>query len=79
MAIEQRYITLKEAAIYLSLSTKTLYEWTVLGKIPAYKLGRVWRFDRAELDTYVHKDSLYNPAVPSRGVAGLGIQKGRAA
>lgn len=51
--IEQRYLRLHDAATYLSLSPKTLYAWSERGAVPAYKLGRLWRFDREELDRFL--------------------------
>ncbi len=52
-AIQQRYLSLNQAACYLGLSPKTLYLWAEDKKIPYYKLGRLWRFDREELDGFV--------------------------
>ena len=74
LPIERRYVSLKDAAIYLGLSPKTLYEWVTYKKLPAYKLGRVWRFDRRELDTFIH--SRYNPN-PSGSVVGIGQKVGK--
>ena len=51
--VEQRYLSLDDAAKYLGLSVKTLYKWAEKGEIPAYKVGRLWRFDRPELDDFV--------------------------
>jgi excisionase family DNA binding protein len=51
--IEQRYFSLGDTAKYLGLSPKTIYSWVEKGAIPAYKLGRVWRFDRDELERFV--------------------------
>jgi len=53
--MEQRYFDLKETAQYLGLSSKTLYQWVEEKKFLAYKLGRVWRFDKAEVDEFVKK------------------------
>lgn len=61
--IQQRYISLKDASVYLGLSPKTLYDWTTNGQIPAYKLGRVWRFDRQELDGFVHRSNTSSNAI----------------
>ena len=60
--IEQRYYDLRQAAIYLGLSRKTLYKWAELGTMPAHKVGRVWRFDREELDGFVHHSTPSSPA-----------------
>ncbi len=51
--VEQRYLSVGDTAKYLGLSPKTIYSWAEKGTIPAYKVGRVWRFDRAELDDFV--------------------------
>ena len=51
--IVQRYFSLNQAASYLGLSPKTMYAWAEDHRIPAYKIGRLWRFDRAELDEFV--------------------------
>lgn len=53
LAMERRYLSLKEVSIYLGLKEKTLYLWSEEGRIPAYKVGRVWRFDRGEVDRFV--------------------------
>jgi excisionase family DNA binding protein len=53
--IGQRYLSVMEAATYLGLSPKTIYAWAEKGAMPAYKVGRVWRFDRGELDQFVRK------------------------
>jgi excisionase family DNA binding protein len=73
--IAQQYFSLKQAACYLGLSPKTIYVWAEGNKIPAYKVGRVWRFDRAELDSFVHQGSACYNFDQSRSAAGFG-QKG---
>ena len=76
--IERRYYDLNEAAVYLALSPKTLYTWAAAGTIPAHKVGRLWRFDRDELDAFVHRSAsagrpfCYNPPQSSRSAADLG-------
>lgn len=54
-AVMTRYLNLKEAAGYLALSERCIYEWALKGEIPAHKLGRVWCFDIDELDEWVHR------------------------
>ena len=64
-AIGQRYLSVAENAAYLGLSAKTVYGWAEKGAIPAYKVGRVWRFDKTELDHFVRGQmphGLYNSA-----------------
>ena len=61
--IEQRYLSVTETATYLGLSPKTVYSWAEKGAMPGYKVGRVWRFDKIELDHFVKGENvalLYN-------------------
>jgi excisionase family DNA binding protein len=74
--IEQRYLNIHQTSVYLGLSEKAIYKWLMLGRIPGHKLGRVWRFDKAELDQFVHEAGTsfepfcYNPA-SSRNAVGF--------
>ena len=52
---EERYLTVEEAASYTRLSLKTVYRWAEAGLMPAHKIGRIWRFDRLELDEFMHR------------------------
>lgn len=47
------YISIDEAAKYLDVKTITLRSWIKVKKIPAYKIGKLWKFKRSELDTWV--------------------------
>jgi excisionase family DNA binding protein len=51
--IQQRYLSVRQAAVYMGLSEKALYAWVEKGRMPAHKLGRIWRFDRQELDDFI--------------------------
>lgn len=47
------WLTLDEAAQYLKIGKTTLYELARKGAIPAHKIGREWRFDAEELDSWL--------------------------
>lgn len=49
----QDYLDFDEAVRVLKTTPSTLYKWLQAGKVPAHKLGRQWRFLRAELDLHV--------------------------
>ncbi|GEM_PF-259973 len=71
-SIERRYVSLKEISVYLGLSPKTLYIWAEEGRIPGYKFGRVWRFDKEEIDNFVKShyaspNICYNKALACAG------------
>jgi excisionase family DNA binding protein len=54
-ALGDRLMTLKEVAVYLHLTVRTLYKWAQEGTIPASKLGSAWRFRKSDLDTWVEE------------------------
>lgn len=57
---EGEILTLEEVAVYLKAGKRTVYRLAQEGKIPAFKLGGVWRFRRAELDRWIAA-SIENP------------------
>ena len=48
-------LTLKEATSYLKISRSTLYKLMEKGEIKGIKIGKVWRFQRKELDSFIAK------------------------
>jgi excisionase family DNA binding protein len=52
---EFRWMGTKEGAAYLGITTRTLYRFIDQGALPAYKLGRVIRVKRGDLDTFIEQ------------------------
>lgn len=50
-----KWLTLEQIAEYLQMSTSSIYKMAQAGKIPAYKVGRQWRFKIEEIDKWVEK------------------------
>ena len=46
-------LTIEEVATYLKAGRRTVYRLAANGQIPAFKLGGVWRFRRAELELWI--------------------------
>lgn len=46
-------MTIDDLAVYLKLSTSTLYKLCADGKVPGTKVGRHWRFHRAVIDHWL--------------------------
>lgn len=52
--INDNWINIDEAAIYLGVKPVTVRDWIRKGKgIPAYKIGKQWKFKISELDAWV--------------------------
>lgn len=49
----QRLMDIDELAKYLKLRKQTIYIWLRKRKIPAIKVGHVWRFDRKTIDKWL--------------------------
>lgn len=43
-------ITAQELADYLKLNEVTIYKYAKEGKIPGYKIGKQWRFNKDEIN-----------------------------
>jgi excisionase family DNA binding protein len=48
-------LTVPEVAHLLRVPKSTVYKLARLGRIPASKIGKHWRFVRQDLDEWVHR------------------------
>lgn len=46
-------LTLKEVAEYLKLAEKTAYRLAAEGKLPGFKVGGSWRFQKSDIQTWI--------------------------
>jgi len=53
-------MTVEEGAEYLRVTPSSIYEWAKVGKMPAAKVGRLWRFHGEEIDGWVRRGGLQN-------------------
>ncbi len=51
--LEIQWLGTKEAARYLGITQRTLYKLINAGQLPAYKIGRVIRVRRDEVDAFL--------------------------
>ena len=51
------YLTVNEISNYLKLPEETVYKHARSGKLPAFKVGRYWRFKQEEIDQWVATNS----------------------
>ncbi len=52
---EERLLTIDEVAEFLHVNPMTVYSWVKDEKIPAFKIGKVWRFRKTEIDEWLKK------------------------
>jgi excisionase family DNA binding protein len=49
----ERWLSVDELAVYLGIKRDTIYKWIVRRRMPAHKVGRLWKFQREEVDRWV--------------------------
>jgi excisionase family DNA binding protein len=50
---EDRWLSLEEITLHLGVKKDTVYKWLAAKKIPAHKVGRLWKFSKPEIDAWV--------------------------
>lgn len=51
---EDRWISMEEASEYLGVNKDTIRKWIKKGNgIPAHKIGKLWKFKKTELDSWI--------------------------
>ncbi len=55
-------MTLQEVANYLRVTTKTIHRLLERRVIPAMKVGRQWRFDKASIEVWLRQNSIKRAA-----------------
>lgn len=52
--LEDRWIGIDEAASYLGVNKDTIRNWIKKENgIPAHKIGKLWKFKKSELDSWI--------------------------
>ena len=55
---EDEILTIKQLADYLRVTDRTIYRLASARKIPAFKVGGMWRFSRAGIDSWIKQQSM---------------------
>jgi excisionase family DNA binding protein len=57
----QAFLTTEEVLAYLRTTPRTVYRLIRSGELPAVRIGRQWRFRRADLDQWVERQRWSRP------------------
>jgi excisionase family DNA binding protein len=52
---EHSFLTTEEVLTYLKVNPRTIYRLIRTGELPAVRIGRQWRFRRADLDMWLDR------------------------
>ena len=51
--IEDRWLSVDEICVYLGIKRDTVYKWIDEKDMPAHKAGRLWKFQKLEVDMWI--------------------------
>lgn len=60
-------LTVSDAAHYLKVSQMTIWRWCQSGRLPAFKIGREWRIERAALEDQMRRAKLRQSSLSEDG------------
>lgn len=59
--VHDRWLSVDELAGYLGIKRDTVYKWIDRRKMPAHKVGRLWKFRKEEIDAWVRSGAASEP------------------
>jgi excisionase family DNA binding protein len=63
--IDETFLTTDEVLEYLQVNLRTVYRLIKAGKIPAVRVGRQWRFRKADIDAWLERERSHSIPVPT--------------
>ena len=57
----EKWVTLKEVQSYLGVGRETILQW-----MPAYKVGRLWKFKLSEVDDWIRSGGAADDAATDK-------------
>ena len=61
--MKERWQSVEEIAAHLGVNPDTVYKWIERKKLPAHKMGRLWKFMASEVDEWVRAGKAGGDAV----------------
>ncbi|AKK02999.1 helix-turn-helix transcriptional regulator [Corynebacterium epidermidicanis] len=57
MSVEtEKWVTMKDVQEHMGVTRETITQWINTKKMPAYKVGRSWKFKLSEVDDWVRSN-----------------------
>ena len=52
---KERLLSVDDICEYMGIGRDTIYKWIETKGLPAYRLGRLWKFKKEEVDEWIKK------------------------
>lgn len=62
----EKWYTMKEVQEYLGVRRETILQWIAKRNMPAYKVGRLWKFKLSEVDEWIRSGGAADEANTKR-------------
>lgn len=59
--LPDRWLSVDDLAGYLGIKRDTVYKWITRRSMPAHKVGRLWKFKKDEIDSWVRSGAACEP------------------
>ena len=59
--MNERWLSVEEIAAHLGVNPDTIYKWIERKKMPAHKVGRLWKFQATEVDAWIRDGRASEP------------------
>ena len=59
--MNERWLSVEEIAAHLGVNPDTVYKWIERKKMPAHKVGRLWKFQATEIDAWIRDGRASEP------------------
>lgn len=53
MQEQERWLSVEEIAAHLGINRDTVYKWIDRKRMPAHKVGRLWKFQASEINEWI--------------------------
>ena len=57
----ESWMSVDDVASHLGINKDTVYKWLQRKKMPGHKVGRLWKFQLTEIDTWVKSGKAAKP------------------
>ena len=64
--MEDRLLSVEDVRLYLGVNRDTVYKWVNEKGLPALKIGRLWKFRKADVDEWVKKFTHKKPVAAKK-------------